>query len=408
MAETTTNWKLQPKNMAGPSLDGLVNPDMLVWARTQSRLDLAAAAQKIGQQSDRLADWESGAKVPTLNQLRLLANLYKRSVGVFFLREKPRVPKRPVDYRRLELSVGEVMSPGLANGIREAQAKRDAALDIYAQLEEKPPKWNLSLAPNLSAADAANAITTRLQVTQQTRSTWSNQYDALNGWRTAIESLGVIVVQLSRVPMSEMRGCSLALYPMPVIILNGADSPLGRVFTLLHELTHLTREESSLCDLEDDQPRGSANEAVEVYCNRVAAAVLVPTVEFLALPEVRAAGPNSEWAMEQLRILSRRYWVSREAILRCLLDHGKTSQAFYRVMRKRFKQEYQQQRESANDIVVPPHLRIMLSNGRFLTSLAVQAYSAQAITGTELSRVLNAKLDHLPRIRQALAGKAVA
>jgi DNA-binding transcriptional regulator YiaG len=63
--------------MAGPSLNGLINPDMLVWAREESRMDGVTAAQKLNQTVDRLAEWESGARVPTLNQLRDLANLYK-------------------------------------------------------------------------------------------------------------------------------------------------------------------------------------------------------------------------------------------------------------------------------------------------------------------------------------------
>lgn len=393
--------------MAGPSLDGLVNPDMLVWARKQSHLDVVTAAQKINQPPARLAEWESGARVPTLNQLRLIADLYKRSVGVFFLDEIPKVARRPVDYRRLELAADDVMSPALANGIRDAEAKRDAALDIYAQMEEQPPRWALKVDRNTPPEQAAAIISARLGVTMAKRARWANHYDALNGWRAAVEALGVIVVQLSRVPMDEMRGCCLAFFPLPVIVLNGADSPLGRVFTMLHELTHLARAESSLCDLVEDQPRRDVDEAVEVYCNRVAATILIPQAELLRLPEVQRAGPNSEWTVDQLRGLSRTYWASRESILRRLLDFGKTSRAFYAAMRERFRQEYQQQREQAEGFV-QPHVRIMLNNGRVLTRLAVEAYNSQVITGAELSRVLNAKLDHLPKIRSALANEVIA
>jgi DNA-binding transcriptional regulator YiaG len=56
--------------MAGPSLEGLINPDMLAWARTQSRMDLDTAAAKVHQTPERVAEWESGARFPTLNQLR--------------------------------------------------------------------------------------------------------------------------------------------------------------------------------------------------------------------------------------------------------------------------------------------------------------------------------------------------
>lgn len=393
--------------MAGPSLEGLVNPDMLVWAREQSRLSVSDAAQKVGQDSDGLRSWETGARVPTLSQLRQLADLYKRSVGIFMLRERPDVPRRLVDYRRLELSTDTLMSPTLANGLREAEAKREAALDIYAQLEEEPPPWDLHVSPNTSAAAAASAIAERLGVTMQVRSSWSNHYQALNGWRTAIESLGVIVVQLSRIPLDEMRGCSLALYPMPVIVLNGADSPLGRVFTLLHELTHLTRSESGLCDLREDTPRGRTVEAVEVFCNLVAGSILVPASDLLGRGPVALASRSTAWTSEQLSGMSRSYWASREAILRRLLDLGKTSRGHYQHMREQFRHEYQQQREQSDGFVAP-HIRVMLSNGRVLTRLAVDAYRSQVITGSELSRVLNAKLDHLPKIKQALSAEVLA
>lgn len=396
-----------PNDMAGPSLEGLLNAELLVWAREQSYMDLPTAAHKIGQPVERLAEWEVGARVPTLSQLRTIADTYKRSVGVFFLREIPKVPKRPVDYRRLELSTLDAMSPVLAHGIREAEAKREAAFDIYAQLEEAVPAWTLNIDKAAPAQVAAQIIADRLGVTMEKRRTWTSHYDALNGWRSAIEELGVIVVQLSRVSIDEMRGCSLALYPLPVIILNGADSPLGRVFTLLHELTHLARAESSLCDLAEDQPHNPTDDAIEAYCNRVAGLVLVPPSDLMARHDVAQAAPDTEWDLADLRTISRQFWVSREALLRRLLDLGKTSRAYYRLMHERFRQEYQQEREAGGGFVAP-HVRVMLSNGRLLTRLAVSAYSAEAITGTELSRVLSAKLDHLPKIKQALDREVIA
>src|SRR5690606_6130599 len=131
--------------MAGPSLEGLVNPEMLRWAREQSRVELLDAAKSAGQKPERLEEWETGRRTPTLNQLRRLAGIYKRSVGIFFLREVPQVPRRQRDYRRLELSSEGTLSSRAANGIRECEAKRDAALDIYLELETEPPQWTLEL-----------------------------------------------------------------------------------------------------------------------------------------------------------------------------------------------------------------------------------------------------------------------
>ena len=383
---------------------------MLQWARRESHLGLDVAANRIGQTEARLREWEEGTRVPTLNQLRRLAAVYRRSVGVFFLLEIPNVPRRPADFRRLELSGSNVMSPALANGIREGEAKRDAALEIFAGLEEEPPTWNLGLPAGIPPDHAAKYLVERLGITMQDRSQWTTHYEALNAWRTAVEDLGVLVVQLSGVSMTEMRGCSLATFPLPVILLNGSDSPLGRVFTLLHELTHLARNESILCDLREDDPRAHDSDAIEQYCNHVAGSVLVPSEELLNRQEVQLAQGDTTWTVEQLGVMRRVFWASREVVLRRLLIVGKTSRTFYRAMRTRFEHEYVQQREqqAMTTVRVPYYRRVLLSNGRFLTRLAVAAYNASAITGSELSRILNAKLDHLPKIREALKSEVVA
>lgn len=394
--------------MAGPSLDGLLNPAMLRWAREQSRIELVDAAKSAGQTPERLNEWETGERTPTLNQLRGLANTYKRSVGIFFLRETPRVPRRPRDYRRLELSTDGTLSPKAVNGIRECEAKRDAALDIHLELETEPPQWTLELPAQTPPDRAAEIITEALGITMQDRRRWSDMYDALNGWKSAVEALGALVFQISGVPVEEMRGCSISLRPLPIIVLNSADSPLGRIFTLLHELTHIARGESSICDMTDEtQTRAVAQ--VEQYCNRVAGAVLVPSNELLSFEDVRQADEGTEWANERLLVLRRHFWASRETVLRRLLITGKTSQTFYRAMREDFERQYKDRQEAqSSPAIVPQYRRVILSNGRALTRLALVAYSAQAITGSELSRILNTKLDHLPAIRNALSGEVVA
>lgn len=394
--------------MAGPALDGLLNPAMLRWAREQSCIELADAARRANQTPERLDEWESGERTPTLNQLRGLANMYKRSVGVFFLREIPQVPRRPRDYRRLELSTDGILSPKAANGIRECEAKRDAALDIHLELEIEPPQWALQLPERTPPERAADIIREALGITMQDRRRWTSVYDALNGWKAAVEALGALVFQVSGVPVEEMRGCSISLRPLPIIVLNSADSPLGRIFTLLHEVTHIARGESSICDMTDEtQARAVAQ--VEQYCNHVAGAMLVPRNELFSFEDVRQADEQTEWTNDRLLVFRRYFWASRETVLRRLLITGKTSQTFYRAMREDFERQYQDLQEAqSSPAIVPPYRRVILSNGRALTRLALIAYNTQAITGSELSRILNTKLDHLPAIKNALNQEVVA
>jgi Zn-dependent peptidase ImmA (M78 family)/DNA-binding XRE family transcriptional regulator len=384
--------------MPGPSLKGIVNPDLLVWARKASSLDNESAAKKIGVSSEKLDAWETGQTSPTITQLRKLADVYRRAVSFFFLDKRPSAAKRPVDFRKLDLSAFEIMTPELSNAIRAAQAKREAALDIFKEIEEQPAQFDLTLTADATPENAAKLLSERLGIAFSARSKWSDHYEVLRAWRTAAEAMGVMVMQVSGISLDEMRGCSLAMFPLPIVLLNSSDKPPGRVFTLLHELTHLARRESALCDIAENRERTQEAQAIEVYCNHVAGAVLVPMERLLADSEVASAKPTSHWKNEKLDSLRRYYWASREVILRRLLTANKTSQSFYKQKRDEFIQDYARLRETPSTNFVPFYRKVLLGNGRLLTGLVVSAYDSQVITGSALSRILGTKLDHLPKI----------
>ena len=392
--------------MAGPSLSGLINPQILEWARKSARLSVEDAAQRASISTERLSAFEHGTQAPTLAQLRKIANIYKRGVPVFFLDAIPKGTRQPVDYRRIELRVSETMSPALAIAIREASSKREAALSLFADLEDEPPEFALRAPASASGEQLGEYLASALGLPPSARQSWSTHYDALNGWRSAVERAGVLVMQVSRIGLEEMRGCSLAFDPLPVILLNGSDAPLGRVFTLLHELAHLSRSESGLCDLlerDDSQPDSQdTSSAIETLCNRAAGAALLPRDVLLQMEPVQRAGQSSQWEERQLDSLKSKFWASREAVLRRLLILGKTSQRHYTEWRARFRREYAEMREAGSGGFVPPPRNVVLKNGRFLTGLAVDAYEASAITGSELSRLLGTKLNHLPAITAIL------
>lgn len=395
--------------MAGPDLTGLVNPTLLAWARTSACLEVEAAASKAGTTAARLQEWEAGTRVPTLTQVRALADAYKRSMGVFFLREVPKDGlRRPVDYRRFELSLNQVMAPALAAGLRSAEAKREAALDIYNEMEDKPPRFEFPVNLGEGPERVAEKIAQRLGITMEVRRRWGDEYAALSGWRSAIEAAGVMVIQLSGIDLSEMRGAAIAADPLPVILLNSSDSPLARLFSMLHELTHLVRSESALCDEIEDAPRDDRSQEIEAFCNHVAGAMLVPSAPLLRHDLVRSADVNSIWTRQNLTTLRRVFWASREVVLRRLLILGRTSHAHYGEMRAVFQAEYAALREGQRGGFVPIPRKVVLGNGRLLTELALAAYTASAITGAEVSRILGTKLNHLPQIADILRERVSA
>ncbi|MDR1721882.1 MAG: ImmA/IrrE family metallo-endopeptidase, partial [Methanobrevibacter sp.] len=78
-----------------------------------------------------------------------------------------------------------------------------------------------------------------------------------------------MVFESENVSPNEMSGMSLYYDLCPIILLNGKDSFNRRIFTLFHELVHLFRKETAICDIDNHNKK-------EVFCNKVAAEVLLP------------------------------------------------------------------------------------------------------------------------------------
>lgn len=103
----------------------------------------------------------------------------------------------------------------------------------------------------------------------------------------------------------------------PLIFINGSDTKSAQMFTLAHELVHIWAGESAV---DDAQASSISGNAIEKWCNQVAAEILVPIAAFKQEYQ-SAAGRDAE-----LQRLSRRFKVSTLVILRRMLDAGGLSE----------------------------------------------------------------------------------
>jgi Zn-dependent peptidase ImmA (M78 family) len=97
------------------------------------------------------------------------------------------------------------------------------------------------------------------------------------------------------------------------------------MFTLAHELAHLWLGQSALSDMSAGE---TSDNAIETWCNQVAAELLVPMSVFLG--ELVADEP----VHDTLSRLARRFKVSTLVVLRRLADAGRLDRnAFFRAYR---------------------------------------------------------------------------
>lgn len=391
------------------SVKALINPELLGWARGTAHMSLAEAAAKAKVTEDKLRAWESGEDAPTVAKLRLLAKAYRRPLSVFYLPEKPLDFAPLKDFRRLPGEVAGLLSPRLAVEIRMAHERREFALELYDELGEEVPRLGLRARLVDDPEDVGRALRGVLGVTVDEQLEWADPRVAYNGWREKIEALGALVFQLSRIPVSEVRGFAIANDGVvPVIAVNAKDSYTARSFSLMHELAHVLLGESSISDFDEstgEAARFEGADQIEVFCNAVAAATLLPRDEFLGEPVVarHEVGP---WDDDHLEALAGKYGVSPHAVLRRLLTLGKTTQAFYQTRLRAYEEQAAQFAAKKSKGGPAPHVAALATLGGGYARLVFEGYYSRRLTLADVSGYLNLKLTHIPKLEAAAFGRA--
>jgi Zn-dependent peptidase ImmA (M78 family) len=387
------------------------NPALITWARETAGFTSAEAAERLKIEDAQLLAWEDSATddAPSIPQLRKLAALFKRPLAVFYLREAP--PRFEVmrDLRRLPGTGTRRYSPALQLEIRTANERRELAIELAADLEQEVPRFTLSATDREDPEQVGARIRLALGVTAQLQFAWrdTDGRAAFNAWRSRIENANALVFQATRLKSEEASGFAIAGDSLPVIAVNRSDTLTRRTFSLLHELAHLMIHISGVSDIETDANRPPEDQKIEVFCNQVAAAALVPKHELLREPPVIAQGLRSaNWTDDEVRELARQFNVSREALLRRLLTFDRTTSEFYGRKRAQYIAEYlasqaRKKEQSANSEIRRNMPQETISNfGRPLVRMLLGNYYQDRITLSEVSGYLGLKVKHIPKLEK--------
>lgn len=384
-------------------------PELFAWARATAGLTLAEAAKKLGVKEERLESWERGQDRPTVRQLRKLAQVYKRPVSVFYLPQKPVSFQVMRDLRRLPGTGLRKYSPELLYEMRLAQQRRELAIELLEDLGERPASFSLRGTLDYDTEKLGVIIREALGVTYTEQCGWRSSRAAFNAWREKLENFGVLVFQITRVDSEEASGFALAEEVLPVVAVNRKDVWGRRVFSLLHEFVHLILRVTGASDLDVDASRPPEDARVEVFCNSVAAATLMPQNQFVAEAVIRDAPSGAiEWTDAAINELAERYGVSREAVVRRLLTLKRTTAQFYERKRAQYSAEYEArkkaERENSADKAFKrnPARDAVLDSGRTFVRLVLNNYYQENITLSDVSGYLGVRIKHVPRIEAAL------
>lgn len=386
-----------------------INPALLIWARTTAGYELVGAAEALDIDREKLDAWEEGVDQPSIPQLRKLAELYKRPLAVLYLPEPPLAFQPMHDFRRLPDLGPRRFSPGLTLDIRSAQQRRLLALEMLEEVGEKPAAFELRTTLNEDVEHIARQIRDRFGITYPLQVRWRDPRIAFHAWRDKIEQLGVLVFQATRVESNEASGFACWAETLPVIVVNRKDVFARRVFSLLHELAHLMLHQSGVSHLDIDGARPAHDEMVEVFCNAVAAATLMPKDLFLAEPSVVERGPGAhEWTDNVIQSLATTFSVSRESVVRRLLALDRTTEAFYARKRAQYKDDFlaqkKQEREQNADKNIARNIprETVGDLGRPFVRMVLENYRQDRLTLSDVSGYLGVKVRHVPNIERQI------
>ena len=305
----------------------LVNPYLLRWARERSGL----AQQDLAAKFKKLSEWEDGETQPTLKQVEAFARAVHVPVGYLFLQNPPEESVPIPDFRTISDQPITRPSPNLLDTIYICQERQSWYRD-FARVAQQP---ELGYVGSATVERPPESVAARIRETlgfdlasRRECPTWT---EALRLFIRQADEAGVLVM-VSGVVMSnthrrldpvEFRGFALSDPLAPLVFVNGADTKAAQMFTLAHELAHLWLGDSALSNIGAAPTQGFRRE--EVWCNAVAAELLVPLVA------LRVELRRDETLPHALSRLTRSFKVSNLVILRRLLDANWLDRALFDV-----------------------------------------------------------------------------
>lgn len=291
-----------------------VTPALLEWAVERAGWDDETTQKR----APKLDGWISGQRQPTLKQLESFARATHTPFGLLFLPEPPNEPVPIPDMRTVGNAAVPRPSADLLDTIYICQSRQEWYREYTYDHGHPFMDFVGSATTGTTPVGAARTIRAKLDFGLTERGMFTNSDDALRQLIDRIEDIGVLVMvngivggDTSRVlNPDEFRGFALSDSVAPLIFVNGSDTKAAQIFTLIHELAHIWLGGSALSDAAMVSREGIAE---ELWCNQVAAEVLVP------LAALRG-DYKGELTPQELTRLATRYRVSTLVILKRLFD----------------------------------------------------------------------------------------
>jgi len=374
------------------SLTVEVEPNVLRWLRERAGWEIEEVSKKLKTTPEAVIELESGKRLPTLRQIKVLSVAFKRPIALFFV-SKPREERPlPKDYRFLPIKK-DVFDKKTILAIRKSRNLQETAKELFVNmgLDTKPylDRTKISENPDLIAARYREIF--KLDLEKQRK--FKDAYKLFGYLRDLIEESDILVFQFS-MPIEDARGFALADEFPAVIVVNSRDSIEARLFTLMHEFAHVLLGDT-VVDI--PEPSTAIRDEIEKWCNTFSSSFLLPTNSAKELFDERL---HKLTDTETLNSLSKKYKVSKSVLLFKMLSLNYISRAEvkgvldrYTPLQPKIKSDHEKKTTG-----IAQDRKILSEFGNKFVSLVADNFDSGLITYTDALDYLSVKSKNFEKV----------
>ena len=295
-----------------------INKETMKFIRETKAITLDYVSRITKYSSSKIELWENSDtdKFPTINQAKSIAKCYR------------------VPFAGLYMNANDINIKHLPK-VRNLRTLPDTTLDNSA--------LNLAIIDVLSARDLLIESKIALHENMSPFAIQAVDSEDVNQWAKTIREeleLSIDVHCFTGIETEIVRGFAIYEDFLPIIGLNNEDRYPAKTFTIFHELVHLMKRSSAVCN---DMISHDLAQHEEVFCNAVAGEILVPKLNL-----IRQLGSltTDEIDLNLISKLAAKFSVSKEVISRRLLDIGKISKSQYSALTDAIRISFENEREA--------------------------------------------------------------
>lgn len=327
----------------------LINKETLAYICGKKGISNNFISDRTKLNADKVALWldSSDQALPTIKQAKAIANCIHVPFAGLYMNPSDIPLKQIPSVKNMRTMYGTYSEDNSALNIAmiDLLLERDFLISAGTELEQDAPPFVPCIPDSTDPIVWANSIRSQFEISIEKQYKCSSSRQFYVYLRNQIENKGVFIQCFTDVPLECARGFALYESTLPIIGVNDDDRPPAKSFTIIHELVHLMKRESSLCN---DMTNTSQTLSEEIFCNAVAGELLVPERALnITLKNGQYVSPYSK---EDILQISKHFSVSRDVIIRRMLDLNKIDQLEYEtyadLFRREVEKECEEQREA--------------------------------------------------------------